>query len=441
MPYNLRSEYLTLPAPEANDKREAINYADDVSAPSFGQSGLALRVYKSGKRTWFITYYDRNGKKARYTLGSEGVLDYFGARKMAEIKLAEAKIASVDPVEARRAAIAEQKRKASGADSFAGLARAYIEQWAKVEKRTWKEDARQVEKTLIRAWSRRDARAITRRDVRELLQGIVLRGDDGELRNRIAANRLLSLISKIFNWAIEQDLLPEGSTNPTEGLRRHTEVSRDRVLTEDEIKTLWTALDRRDDSGAPAFEPYFIDMWRLGLLTAQRRGELQGMLWDELDLDAGWWSLPSSRTKTKTPHRVPLVGQALDILRRRKAAPERHAMFVFHSARGNGHTKNIFKQSERLKEATGIEDAIFHDLRRTAATLMARLGVDVVTIEKLLNHALGGRVMQTYQRETFEPQKLAALEKWDAGVRRIVAGEPLIEKAPTPIRSKAAKAA
>ncbi len=435
MPYNLRRDYKTLPAPEANDKREAINYADDVSAPSFGQTGLALRVYKSGKRTWFITYYDRNGKKARYTLGSEGVLDYFDARKMAEIKLAEAKIASVDPVEAKRAAIAEQKRRASGVDSFAGLARAYIEQWAKVEKRSWKEDERQVEKILVPVWGKRDARTITRRDVRELLQSLVVRDDDGELHNRIAANRLLSCISKIFNWAIEQDLLPEGATNPTEGLRRHTEVSRERVLAEDEIKTHWTALDNSD------FEPYFVDMWRLGLLTAQRRGELQGMLWDELDLDAGWWSLPSSRTKTKTPHRVPLVGQALDILRRRKATPERHATFVFPSARGDGHTKNIFKQTERLKEATGIEDAIFHDLRRTAATLMARLGVDVVTIEKLLNHALGGRVMQTYQRETFEPQKLAALQKWDAAVRRIVAGEPLIEKAPTPIRSKDAKAA
>jgi integrase len=376
---NLR-EYEKLPKPE----RGAVNYFDRAGAPFFGLQGLGIRIYASGKRTWFISFYNKQGVKRRFTIGRADVLDYSDAYEVAKDKLADATKGN-DPVETRRIERAEQARRASGVDSFEKLAREF----------------------LIPAFGQKDASAISRKDVRELLQSRVDAG------HGVAANRLHALIRKIYNFGIENDLITE---NPAKGIRRlHDEVARERILTEDEIKKCWKALTDRD--------PDFADVWKLGLLLAQRRGEICGMKWSEVDLKTGWWSLPGTRTKNKLPHRVPLTGLALEILIARKEQAETGAEFVFPASRGGGCIVQLSHEMENLKDATSISDATYHDLRRTASSMMASVGVDVIVIEKLLNHTLGG-MMKVYQRHSFDAEKRAALIRWDARVRQIVSAEP-----------------
>ena len=433
MPYNLSRDYLTLPAPEASDQRTAINYSDDVSAPVFGLSGLCLRVYKSGKRVWYITYYNRNSKKARLTLDDSSRLDYHDARKVAGIKFSEAKIAAVDPVEAKRATLAEQKRKASGVDSFAGLAAEYIERYAKKEKRSWKEDRRRIDKYLNPAWGKRDAKDVGRKDVRALLDKITDSGAPGE------ANRVHALVRKMFNWAIRRDLIE--TVNPGINHDANPETARKRYLSADEIRVIWRKLEteKRD----------FADLCKLGLLTGQRLKSLRGLEWSELDLVNGWMTIPASRMKQKRvkehDHRVPLVGLAIDILRARDSANDKHSRFVFPAHRRDAKGEMSFMTKigafKHLQDALRAEfpdaakklgylDPTFHDFRRTLSTHVNEMHSAELSIavEHVLDHVVGTAVSRVYNVSDHHMGKRDALIAWNAAICAIVGAEHRIEE-------------
>lgn len=141
-------------------------------------------------------------------------------------------------------------------------------------------------------------REITRRNVRELLEDVAERAP-------IQANRVLAVVRKMFNFAIERDWL---DVNPCQMVKRVVrEQPRDRVLTEDEIGAVWSALDHE--------QPLMAGLIRLRLLTAQRGGELHGAKWNEIDLTSGWWKLPAARSKNRLSHRVPLSPKALRIFK------------------------------------------------------------------------------------------------------------------------------
>jgi integrase len=148
------------------------------------------------------------------------------------------------------------------------------------------------------AWRNRKAGDISRREVKALIQGIAERGAG------VMANRTLALISKIFNFAVEEEVV---SVNPAYRVPKATkEQSRSRVLTEDEIKAVWLALDGQ--------RPRVAAIFRLLLMTGQRKSEITGMRWQELDLERGWWTIPEERSKNGVVYRVPLTPQALEIL-------------------------------------------------------------------------------------------------------------------------------
>jgi integrase len=198
----------------------------------------------------------------------------------------------------------------------------------------------------------------------------------------------------MFVFALDRELL---QVSPAVRIPRPgQEHARDRVLSEDELRTLWQSFERLE---APMSAFY-----KLRLLTAQRGGEVAAMPWQDVDLDAGWWTIPAALSKNKLAHRVPLNGPALAILAALRVQAKKGEEFVLVGARGK-------RQQAEAAATFRVKDFRGHDLRRTAASLMASAGVPRLTISKILNHVERG-VTKVYDRHSYDPEKKAALSWW-----------------------------
>jgi integrase len=289
------------------------------------------------------------------------------------------------------------------------VTRSYLERHARATQRSWREDERLLEHDVLPRWRARAARGITARDVRRLLDEIVDRGAP------IQANRTFALLRRLFNWAAAPDraLVPQAH-NPCRGLERPApERQRERVLAADELRALWRALDAEDTPIAALF--------RLALLTAQRDGEMRTMTWPDVDLAAGWWTIPAARAKNGRAHRVPLSPPAIRVLRSLHDA--RSSRWVFPSARGSasGHRDRVYKAVHRLRRASGVVDFTPHDLRRTVASHMTSMGIARLTVSKLLNHAERG-VTAVYDRYGYDREKMDAVVVWARRLEEMVGG-------------------
>jgi integrase len=347
----------------------------------------------------------RLGRKVRrLTLGRFPTLGLAEARDAARDALREA-AKGEDP---SRRKIADRR-----AETFADLSREYIERHAS-KKRSGREDIRLLNGSphkkrtgkkphvpLVTRWGDRRIKDIKRRDVRDLLEEVAARAP-------IMANRTLALVRKMFNFAIERDWL---EANPCHMVKQPGEErQRDRVLSEDELRRVWHALD--DES------PLMATLFRLRLLTAQRGGEVHGASWAELDLEAGWWTIPSTLAKNGLAHRVPLGPQAVRLLRAWRQMSD-DSPWVFPSSRKKGpHVAHAQKAIERVVRASGVPFR-GHDLRRTAASLMVGGGVPRLVVSKILNHVETG-VTAVYDRHGYDLEKRAALEFWDRRLAAIV---------------------
>jgi len=216
---------------------------------------------------------------------------------------------------------------------------------------------------VLPRWQHRALADITRQDVRQLVEQVAEAGAP------IVANRVAALLSKIFAFALDRDL---AQASPAVRIPRPgQEQARDRVVTEDELRALWLAFD--------ALEPTMGAFYKLRLLTAQRGGEVAGMRWQDVDLSAGWWTLPATSSKNKLSHRVPLAPSVVTLIETVKKTAAKDAVFVLAGARGKR------QQSEAAATFT-VSDFRGHDLRRTAASIMASGGIPRLTISKILNH-------------------------------------------------------
>jgi integrase len=223
----------------------------------------------------------------------------------------------------------------------------------------------------------------------------------------IARNRVRSSLSALFAWAIREGLI---EVNPVAGTGKADEGhSRDRVLSGGEVAKVWRALG----------EDQFSDIVRLLVLTGQRREEIGGLRWSEIDFDRGVIALPPARTKNKRLHELPLSRQARAILERQPRRGDRD--FIFGLGRA-GFTswsdgKAVLDERAKLKA-----DWRLHDLRRTAATMMAEIGVLPHIIEAILNHVSGHRagVAGVYNRAKYEAEMRQALERWAEHVQTII---------------------
>jgi integrase len=362
----------------------------DTRKPGFG-----IRVSLGGAKTWLLMYY-QSGQKKRLTLGRFPAVSVADARAEATRKLGE--IAKGEDPAADRA-------RAKADPNFGELAELYLERHARIKKRprSVAEDEYMLKADLLPAWKDRKLPAIGRRDVIALLDKIVARDAP------IHANRVRALISTMFNFAIGRDLI---EYNPAHKVPRPApERSRDRRLSDDEVRRLWTALE------AEAFKVQVA--YKLALLTAARKSEILGLAWSELDLDRGWWTLPASRSKNDEEHRIPLAPSAVALLRQIEA--DEKSPFVFTGGRLGRPVANPQKWIVRIRERADLKDFRFHDLRRTAASGMTAIGVPRLVVSKLLNHAEGG-VTKVYDRNSYDKEKMAAMRKWDRHLTRMLTG-------------------
>jgi integrase len=369
-------------------------------------SGLGIRVYPSGSKSWFLRYGPLEARQ-RIVLGPYPTLSLKSARDKAEELLSGFKTSGRDPM-AERKAERTARRKAETA-TFEALAARYLEEHAKRHKRlrAWQEDERKLRVEVFPAWDSRPAAEIRRADVRELLEKIAVE------RGGVCANRTRALLSKVFSFGVEQERV---EANPVYGVKRlYMEKPRERVLTEEELGTLWPLFDR--------LQPAVSAAWRLVLLTAQRPGEVLSMRWRDLERDSRgtWWNIPAELTKTNRAHRVPLSPQALAVIEALRPLTGSTEWVLASRADGKRLTW-LSHSSARLREWSGLEHFTPHDLRRTAATWLGRSGVRPDTIDQLLNHA-AGRITRTYNRAGYDTEKRQAVILLGELVEGALAGE------------------
>jgi integrase len=351
--------------------------------------GLRLRVGSGGKKTW--TVRARIGAKViNKKLGSYPAMKLAAARMAAEKLLqALARDGSADALDR----------------TFGAVAAVWIEKVAKPKNASWKLQQRRLEMHVLPAWQERRIAELRRADVRELLEGV-----EGE----VLPNRVLTLVKTIFRYALSRDWI---DASPIEGIERpKAEAERERVLSMEEAAAIWNA------AGLLGF-PFGQYLQTLAL-TAQRRTEVAAMRWSDVDPDAATWIIPAKETKSERAHLVPLSAPVVEILRHLPRLGE----FVF-THDGETHISGYAKAKARLDgfiAAAGAKVASWtlHDLRRTAATHMVRLGVSEEVVGRVLNHAPKGVTAKVYALHTYAPEKRSALDRWAAELMREVAGKP-----------------
>jgi integrase len=379
----------------------------DDALPGFG-----LRIRAGGKRTW-IAQYRLGSKQRRVTLGTVNNFEADEARKHARDALARAQLGR-DPQSEKAAARAPKPRETTLGEA--------IERYLPYAERKLKASTYSgVVLHLRKHWRALHARELENLERRHVAAEL---GRIATNSGLYGANRSRAALSALFAWAIGEGLT---DTNPVVGTNKATEeVARDRVLTGDELSLIWRHVGE-GDYGA---------IVRLLILTGQRREEVGGMLWSEIDLGAAMWRIAGERTKNARPHEVPLSAPALGVLRgleRREARA-----FVFGSRGGpfQGWSNAKVALDTRMSAELGRAPIAWrlHDIRRTVATRMADVGVQPHVIEAVLNHISGHKagVAGVYNRATYAAEKRQAVDMWGSHVAELVEGR---ESNIVPLRS------
>jgi integrase len=364
--------------------------AGQVDVTDKGYPGLTLRISHGGRRTWCF-FCRHGGRLRRIKLGLYPDLGLKEAREAWRQARGELQ-AGRDPA---------RVRKPDGDSFIAGA-----EQWLKIDqagKRTAPEAERIIRKYCAPLHAIR-IESITRRDLRELIRGIATEG------KVTMARRVHGRLQRLFNWALSEDLI---EANPMEGLRKPgAEVRRERVLSDEEIAAVWRACDKLGWPFGPAIQ--------LLILTGARRTEIGALRWSELDDDQV--KLSGARTKTSTPHIISLSRGAREIIDSLPRIAESDFVFTTSGRTPISGWSNAKRQLEAIAQLG--EHWIIHDLRRTVATGLQKLGTPLQVTEAVLGHVSGSRagVVGIYQRHDYANEKRAALEAWGAHVTDLVEG-------------------
>ena len=370
------------------------------------QPNLALRIAMSSVKSWSVVY-KWNGRMKRFTLGTYPAVSLAEARGRAFDALRN--VARGDDPQTRKITVRE-------AGAFSELADQYMQEWSKINKRTWKEDQRQFNVYLQPKWKHLKASAITIDDVEVLLDQLALRGP-------VQANRVRALIRHVYAWALAKRTRRKRyalENNPCAFVPKFaTERARDRVYSDDELKSLWKAFEAVGITGS---------IFKLQLLTAARPGEVSEMSWNELDLTRAIWTQPSTRTKNRKTHIIPLCSTAVRILEslqhqqaELKNEAKKNSRFVFHNPRNPELALTwLQKAGERVREESKVEDFRPHDLRRTCATRLAEMGVPDAVLKMILNHSLGSDITGVYNQYKYFEERKQALNAWSKRLLVIV---------------------
>jgi integrase len=355
----------------------------DADMPGFG-----LVVTSSGHRS-FVVQYRAGGRSRRMTI--DGVLGLFEARKRARALLGEV-AKDRDPLQERRSAISLAE------DTFKAIAEAYLAREGK-KLRTVAERRVTLERLVYPRIGAQPISTIRRSDVVRLLDRI--EDENGP----VMADRTLAYIRKVMNWHASRS--DEFRSPIVRGMARASgkERARARILTDDELRAIWSA--------ANATAGPFGALVKFLLLTGARRGEAAEMTWSEIsDSD---WTLPAARNKVKVDLIRPLSAAAQSTIAELPRVG-RHG-FVFTTG-GDRPLGGFSKFKRRFDETCGVADWTLHDLRRTARSLMSRVGVSTDHAERCLGHVIGG-VRAVYDRHEFYEEKRYAFDLLAAQIDRI----------------------
>jgi integrase len=392
--------------------------------------GLELRVTDTGTKTWAVRYTRKSdGRRRRVTLGTFPAKSLEEARIEAQEKLIAA-ARGADP-----ASHVQERREAM---TFREVA----DEWEKRHgpNKGWKslkDDRRMLDRHILPQIGDMIVGEIQKRDVIRLLDVVAATPDARKFKSKVQRrmthrpNRVFALVRSIFRWALGRDLV---KFDPTAGVSAPIlkEKARERALSRAEIGTVWGALaaapERKADAGKgdfPMTKPTALAM-KLALLTAQRIGEVSGIAKAEYDLEAAMWVVPGERSKNGEPNRVPLSPLAIELIREAEAlAGDSEWLFPSPKRSRAGKVRGPIdphaatKALSRALKFIKVDKFRVHDLRRSAATGMAELGVSPYVIGLVLNHRSARKGTVTgavYVQYTYDREKREALEKWATAV-------------------------
>ena len=363
----------------------------DAASPGFG-----VKVTPQGRKV-FVVLYRIGGAGSRlrkYTIAPYGRVTLHQARVAAQ-KVFAAKLEGRDAAAEKR----EAKRRVV-ADRVDDLLESFIAQRLS-KNRSVAEISRLLRREVGKPWAGRSIHEITKRDVVEVVSAIEQRGAPG------TANKTLKSIKTFLHWCVGRAVLDR---SPAEGVPLPAkEVARDRVLNDEELAQVILAARK---IGGP-----YGGIVEFLALTGQRREEVAGLPWEELDLPQRIWTIPKARTKNAKAHIVQLSKQAMATL----THADRRGPLVF-SPLGTKTFQDFTHAKRLLDHLSGVTGWRLHDLRRTCVSGMARLGVAPHVADKILNHQAGtiSGVAAVYQRHEFLAERQAALELWGVHVDRIL---------------------
>jgi integrase len=356
------------------------------------QRGLALRVQPTGQRAWKFVY--SRGKPRWYHIGDAAIGVTEARRIAARVMLAVAE--GKDPVAER---MAER-----GSGTFAELAERYVEEYAKRKNKSWQQADALVRKHLLPRWGKLDVKSITRSDVRAVV---------GQIESPSVANQVRLAASAIFTWGTKQELV---TVNPCKGVDGNKMRSRERVLSDSEIKLFWSAFDSAGLVRSSAL--------KVLLLTGQRPDEVSCMRREHIG--DGWWTLPGAPdeklgwpgTKNKQTHRVWLPEAVHEII---TELDESSTGFVFGGTKSAGDlagaTRAICAELEVNEKVTP------HDLRRTHGTTVTRLGFGRDAMNRIQNHKEGG-IADVYDRHEYADENKKVMEAVARRITALATGAP-----------------
>jgi integrase len=370
-------------------------FADDT------QPGLYVRVTGAGTKS-FMAQYTVSGQKRRVPLGSHPEISLKQARAAAS-KIMGEKALGLDPAGERKAKALEAKRKEAHEALKLDV---LLDQWSALhlagKRQSYADEAVRALKVAFAKQLPLPAADLDRPTVVRAVDALSLAGKNAMAKSTVRYG------SACFAWAVKRGVL---ASNPFTAIPTAATTKRERVLTDVELRAIWQATAKPGS---------FNSIVRTLMLTGQRREEVAAMTWSELSEDLATWSLPAARAKNGVAHQIPLSTQVRSILE--AAARYKNNQLCFPG--DYGPFRGWHRAKDRLDAASGVDGWVLHDLRRTVATGLQRLGVKLEVTEAILNHVSGSRsgIVSVYQRYTYGDEKRAALEAWGARVAEIGEG-------------------
>lgn len=367
-------------------------------------SGLAVRITPTGHKS-FVYRYRIGSKVKRYTIGTFGPVGLADARAKAK-ELHQLVKDGIDPQKEKT-----KRKHTPDPKTVSDLAAYFKKRHLPTLRGTTQEDyERIVDNEIVPTFGSVPVEDLHRNQVIEFLEDIAFDRDSPVMSNRIRA-----VLSSMYSFGMKKAMVDFNPVKTVEPVGE--ENSRDRVYTDEEIKALWEAFEQE-------VEP-IQSVYKMLLICGQRSGETKRMEWPAINFKDQIWTIQAGQTKGDRKHYVPLPGMAIEVLERLQSRSD--SKYVFESTRKPGHPIGwIQKAKERIRKASKVSDFRPHDLRRTVASNLARLGVDRTVNGKVLNHkGMSGdnQVTAVYDRYDYMDEKRQALNRWSALLKQIIEGK------------------